>query len=195
MPGRVYLSIASTEVCYLAAACVASLLGANEDLRTRRIPNVLTGSSLVFGLVLHGLLGGPRGLAMAALAGLTAGILLLVMYLAGGMGAGDVKLMAAVGSLAGFSSLRLILTGTFLSGAVFGIALALYHRRLRHTVGNALLLFGHSRQKQLEPDDSQALMAEEIEREKAHIPGLSIPYAVPIAAGCLMAMVALIWRG
>ena len=179
------------DLCYLAAANAAALLGASEDLRSRRIPNALTGTALGCGLLLHFVLGGPTELGLSALAGFGAAALLMVMYLAGGMGAGDVKLMAAVGCLAGCSSLRLILTGTFLSGAIIGIALALYHRRLRYTVGNALLLVCRSRQTLDSSDAPCGPAAGEVDP----ITSLSIPYAVPIAAGCLMSLGTLIWKG
>lgn len=179
------------EICYLTAASAAAVLGACEDLRSRRIPNLLTGSSLVCGLGLHFAMGGPADAGYAVLAGLGAAALLLVMHIAGGMGAGDVKLMAAVGCLAGCPSIGPILTGTFLSGAIFGIALALYHRRLRHTIQNALLLVGCSRWPQLSSND----LCESVEREAGPVQGLSIPYAVPIAAGCLMSLGTLIWKG
>ena len=179
------------EICYLAAASIAALLGACEDLRSRRIPNILTGGSVVFGLLLHLALGGTIALGFSALAGLSAAALLLVMYLAGGMGAGDVKLMAGVGCLAGCSSLRSILIETFLIGAIVGIALALYHRRLRYTVGNALLLMCNQRRIQLSADNPD----EPAGGEAGRVQSLSIPYAVPIAAGCLMSLGTLIWKG
>ena len=181
----------SKEVCYLAAANGAAVLGACEDLRSRRIPNGLTGSAILVGVVLHLLLGGPRDSGLALLAGMGAAALLLVMYVAGGMGAGDVKLMAAVGCLAGYSSLRLILTGTFLSGAIFGIALAIYHRRLRQTLGNALFLLSSVRPKH---HAAAELPNQNVSRVNANS-GLSIPYAIPIAAGCLMSLGNLLWKG
>lgn len=179
------------EMCYLVAASTIATVGACEDLRSRRIPNILTGCSLVCGLTLHLALGGPSELGFSALAGLGGATLLLVMYVAGGMGAGDVKLMAAVGCLAGCSSLRLILTGTFLSGAIFGIALALYDRRLRDTVGNALLLVGHPRWVEGSSSDPLGPGGEATGRAQR----LSIPYAVPIAAGCLISLGTLVWKG
>ena len=181
----------SNDLCYLAAASSAALVGACADVRTRRIPNALSGCSLVLALFLHLLMGGPKDLALSMLAGLGAGTLLLVMYVAGGMGAGDVKLMAAVACLAGMPSLKAILTGTFLSGAVFGIVLAMYHRRLRNTIGGALLLIGQRRQKDTLLNESQ----NPVEGEASIVQGLTMPYAVPIAAGCLMTLGTLVWKG
>jgi prepilin peptidase CpaA len=90
--------------------------GAFLDVRTRRIPNWLTGPSLLAGLILHLVLGGWRSMATAALAGVLAGGAFLVFYLAGGMGAGDVKLMTAVGCVAGLTYVAEILIATALMG-------------------------------------------------------------------------------
>ena len=84
------------ETIYLGAALVCASIGGVTDFRSRRIPNWLTGPSLCLGLVLHLGLGGWRDMATSALAGLLAGGLFLIFFLAGGMGGGDVKLIAAV---------------------------------------------------------------------------------------------------
>lgn len=72
-----------------------------SDLRWRKIPNWLTGPSILLGLGLHTFINQWTGL-MFSLEGTALGFgLFLIMYLAGWMGAGDVKLYAAVGSLLG----------------------------------------------------------------------------------------------
>lgn len=71
------------------------------DLRSSRIPNWLTFSAMGFALVGHAWLGGIQG-ALFSLAGLVAGLgLFLILYASGSIGAGDVKLMAAVGAMLG----------------------------------------------------------------------------------------------
>jgi prepilin peptidase CpaA len=71
------------------------------DLRSSRIPNWLTFSAMGFALVGHAWLGGFPG-ALFSLLGLGAGLgLFLMLYVTGSIGAGDVKLMAAVGALIG----------------------------------------------------------------------------------------------
>ena len=76
-------------------------IAAGLDLAHHKIPNWLTYTGMVVGLAFGGLAGGWPGLGMAAL-GLVAGFLpMLVMYMGGGLGAGDVKLMGAVGALLG----------------------------------------------------------------------------------------------
>lgn len=71
------------------------------DLHSSRIPNWLTFPAMGFALVAHTWLNGVHGI-LFSLVGLGAGLgLLLLVYLAGGIGAGDVKLMAAVGAMVG----------------------------------------------------------------------------------------------
>jgi len=161
------------------AASVCAGIGSVHDLRERRIPNALTGPAIVAGLALHTATGGFPGMGDAAAAGAIAGAAALLFRLAGGMGAGDVKLMAAVGCIAGFAPLRLVLVATAFAGAIFAIAVSLRHRRLRSTLANAgALLEYHSRHGlRPHPDfnlDNPAM--------------LRLPFALPIAAGCLFAL-------
>ena len=72
-----------------------------SDLRWRKIPNWLTGPSVLVGLGLHTFINQWTGLVFS-LEGAVLGLgLFLVIYLLGWMGAGDVKLYAAVGSYLG----------------------------------------------------------------------------------------------
>src|SRR5512145_3261911 len=86
----------------LALALVSCLLAAViSDLRTRRIPNALCGAALGVGLFLQCMLFGIEGL-VSGLAGTLMGlVILLPLYLVGGMGAGDVKLMTSAGAFLG----------------------------------------------------------------------------------------------
>jgi prepilin peptidase CpaA len=74
------------------------------DLRSSRIPNWLTIPGMVFGLAAHTWLHGHQGL-LFSLFGLFVGAgLFLIIHLLGNIGAGDVKLMAAVGAMVGAES-------------------------------------------------------------------------------------------
>ena len=88
---------------------IFSACGAGIDWRTRRLPNVLTVPGVVVGLLFHaidgylqsGWTGGYQSLLFSMLGFLTGFGLLLVVWLAGGGGAGDVKLVGAIGAWIG----------------------------------------------------------------------------------------------
>ena len=104
-------------VAAVALGC-AAMVG---DLRARTIPNWLSGGGLVAGLICGVTTAGARG-GLTALAGAAVGFaVLLVWHWLGGLGGGDVKLMAAFGALLGPSD---ILIAAVL-GAVAGAFLAL----------------------------------------------------------------------
>src|SRR4030042_1897823 len=71
------------------------------DLRTRRIPNYLTLGTAVAGLTYNFMGQGLPGLANGILGMLLGFAFLILIYLWGGMGAGDVKALAALGAWLG----------------------------------------------------------------------------------------------
>lgn len=165
------------QTIYLATALACALTGSVYDLRSRRIPNRLTGPAIALGLVLHLTLGGPAQLGLSALAGFIAGGMFFLFFVAGGMGAGDVKLMAAVGCLAGTAYIREVLIATVLVGALMGLALAVYRGQLRQTFANVMTLVQHH---------STEGLATHPELHVRNPTVLRMPYALPIAAGCLL---------
>lgn len=93
------------------------------DLRTRRIPNLLTVSAVVVGFTLNIWCWGRAG-AISSSVGLLFGLAaFLPFYLAGGFGAGDVKAMAAIGAFVGPKGALLAAGCTLLVGALVGLAL------------------------------------------------------------------------
>ncbi len=107
-----------------------------------------------------------------------AGSLFGIIYVIGGMGAGDVKLIAAVGFLNGLPSMGLLLIVTVISGGVFGLMLALRNGRLMDTIRNVLSLAEHH---------AHNGMREHVDLNLKNESTLRIPYAVPIAVGCIAA--------
>jgi prepilin peptidase CpaA len=95
------------------------------DLRRRKIPNVLTVPSLALAIAFHACFDGWEGLK-CALAGFGLGFgTLLVLWLVGGGGAGDVKLMGALGAWLGWRLTLYVLIGSTAIVAVGSVALLL----------------------------------------------------------------------
>lgn len=100
------------------------------DLASKRIPNALTYSSWVLGLLLGVVYGGLAGLGNSAL-GFAAGFVpLLLLYIGGSLGGGDVKLMGGVGALLGFPAGLNALISSILVGGFFAAVILLWQGRL-----------------------------------------------------------------
>lgn len=104
------------------------------DLRFRRIPNVVVLAALIAGLTINISFGGARG-ALSSLGGFAiAFIPMFLMHVFGAMGAGDVKLFAAIGAVVG---LPLVPT-TFVVVVMLGATLAIYSMIRSGTVFSTL---------------------------------------------------------
>jgi prepilin peptidase CpaA len=168
------MMLLSKEFVYPATASVSAILAAGFDVKSRRIPNFITGPAILAGLLLHSLYDGWHGLLSSLAAGLLCGVVFLVFYLAGGMGAGDVKLIAAVGCLAGLSNSASVLVITALAGGVMAIVFALLRGQLKSTLFNVGKLATHHKNLGLTPHP-------EINVRNAST--LRLPYGLAIAAG------------
>jgi prepilin peptidase CpaA len=151
------------------------------DVRTRRIPNRLTFPATALGVaaatVAHG---GPGALSSAV--GLLVGLLLFFpLFALKGLGAGDVKLMGALGAWLGTSVVLGVAFYTTLAGGLLALALIVKHGYGRQAVRNLWLLLTHWRVSGLRPLDALTL-------ETAK--GPKLPYALPIAVGLALAF----WR-
>lgn len=105
------------------ALVVVLALAAREDLLRHRVPNVLTGNALLAGIGLAYVAGGWGGF-LDSLGGVLVGAtVLLPFYLMRGMGAGDVKLMAAAGAYLDPGSALLGAAIALVTGCVLAIAI------------------------------------------------------------------------
>ena len=113
------------------AVVVIGVLACITDFRSRRIPNVLTFGASAAAIVFFGLTNGWAG-SLWSLAGWAVGCgLFLPWFLLGGMGAGDVKLLAALGAWMGPVALLPIVLLSSVVGAIIGGGLILLARRGR----------------------------------------------------------------
>jgi prepilin peptidase CpaA len=174
----------TTECVFAASSLLCAGIGAVYDVRSRRIPNFITLPAIVSGLLLHAVCGGWWQLVTAAAGGLICGVVFFAFYLAGGMGAGDVKLITAAGCIAGLPLIGHLLILTALAGGVMAIGLALYRRQLVETCRNMHALVVHHQIMGLTPHPQF-----NIGNDRA----LRLPYALAIATGsglslCLVVM-------
>jgi len=119
----------------------AAITAAAIDLRIRRVPNVLTAAIALVGLGLAAMGLGRVGIWLA-LAGCLVGLaLMLPGYLIGAMGGGDVKLLAAVGTLLGPGATLRAFVASAIAGGLIAIVVAWRRGRFAATIaGTAVLM-------------------------------------------------------
>jgi prepilin peptidase CpaA len=160
MKNSLYIDIVTIVVLFIAMI---------NDLKYRKIPNVVTIPAIGLGFLLNFIFLGKQGLFLSLSGLLLAGGLFLIFYLIGGMGAGDVKLMGAVGSLLGIERVVFALILTSVVGGLMGIftILRYYLRRLN---------FKNSNINSFQIDSKKPLK-------------LSMPYGVAIAFGSMLTII------
>jgi prepilin peptidase CpaA len=129
------------DLVLLSTALALAIAAAAIDVEQRRIPNWLTYPGIILGVLLRSLLLGWEGAASALAGCVLAGGIFLLFYVVHAMGAGDVKLVAAIGSLLGPPDAVVMLLATAICGGVMAIVYVIYRRRIRTTflnVGAAL---------------------------------------------------------
>src|SRR5436189_39957 len=119
-------------------AIVVALAAAVMDGYSGRIPNRLTYPAMFAGLLLQGALLGWRGLLASLGGAVLFGGVFMLFYLVRAMGAGDVKLAAALGSILGPSASLQVLYATALAGGAQAIILMVFSRRIVETVRNTM---------------------------------------------------------
>jgi len=112
------------------AVSICSLTAAVIDLRTRRVPNGLTGAAAAIGVAMALTGTGSVGIVGAVLGGVIGLTLMLPGYLWGATGGGDVKLLAAVGTLLGPDRVLIAFFGMAIGGGLLALATAVARRRL-----------------------------------------------------------------
>jgi prepilin peptidase CpaA len=164
---------------YQIAAVIIAALAVVSDLRTRRIPNVLTFGAAIAAVVARGLFDGI-GSAGVGLAGWAVGVAIFFpVFALGGMGAGDIKLLGAIGALLGPLAALWVCLFTGVAGGVMGIAVALWTGYFSRALSNiyGLLMFWRVSGVQPAPD---------LVLESHNGPRLA--YAVPVFAGLMAAI-------
>jgi prepilin peptidase CpaA len=116
----------------MAFLFVILIISAVIDIRTGKIPNLITYPGMLIALTYHTIVNGLDGLLFSA-AGLGLGIALLILpYLMGGMGAGDAKLLGVVGGVVGPAGVFYAFLLTAMAGGLYALAVLLIsHERFR----------------------------------------------------------------
>jgi prepilin peptidase CpaA len=112
---------------------IVLIIGAATDVRYHKIPNWLTFPTMTIAVVYHA---GTKGLDgfLFSLGGIAAGIACFaVPYLMGGMGAGDAKLMGAVGGVMGATGTFIAFLFTAIIGGFYALGLLAFHGHLKET--------------------------------------------------------------
>jgi prepilin peptidase CpaA len=170
-----------------AAVLTASLIAAVCDVRTRRIPNQLTGLTLVSGLAWSIHAGGLWGLGSSLSAcGLLAApfVVLFVIDSAGG-GAADAKLMGAIGAWVGFNQGLVVLTAVLVIGALLSLGYATVKGQLSPVLSNLSVMTGAmacGATRRIGLSDVRAAMPP---TQRMHV----VPYGVSILCGVALAAV------
>jgi prepilin peptidase CpaA len=166
----------------LSARLAVMLIGACAcltDWHSRKIPNALTFGAALAAFVVFGAVLGFEGL-LTSVAGWVVGCLLfLPWFLLRGMGAGDVKLLAALGAWVGPAQVVWVALYAAVAGGILAVGVALYTGYLRTMVRNVwnLLMFWRVLGVQPHPELTLATAS-----------GPRLPYAFPITAGAVAAL-------
>ena len=151
------------------------------DLRLRRIPNWLTVGGFASALLFHGISGGWAGLG-TALAGFAVGFsLLLVLWLIGGGGGGDVKLMGALGAWLGPMHILFVFILSTLLVLVIALGVLVFR----------LFKNGMSLSRKDSVGESSDSITEKNRLASDSKQRLQVPYALPVA---MSAWVILAWK-
>ncbi len=124
-----------------ALTLALTLTGAVLDWRSRRLPNLLTIPGLLLGIAVHTAISGWHGALFAVEGAGVAMLLLLTPVLMRVLGAGDWKLMGAVGAFLGPVFVIIVLLGAVLGSGVMAIFQMIYAQRVVETFRNMKVLF------------------------------------------------------
>lgn len=111
------------------------------DVRHYRLPNWLTAGGMVIGITFHLISNGIDGLIFSFLGLLVAGGIFLILYIFKAVGAGDVKLFAAIGSFVGVQMVLYMMMYSIVFGGIIGIIILLFTKTFLLKITLALFEF------------------------------------------------------
>jgi len=170
-----FLAIHSDNLSIVAAS-IFFTLACTIDSCISKIPNLLNLCLLIAGIIINTVDLGAQGV-LYSFSGAALGIgLLLLPYLMGGMGAGDVKALGALGAVIGPFALLQV----FVYMGLLGGGFALLHYLFRANLKNAIIEGWHSICASALTQRAQYLLPRDPEKSKE---SLRFPYSSAIALG------------
>src|SRR3984957_7998658 len=171
--------MSATQIIWALALALA-LSAAWTDWRTRKIPNWLTVPALLLGLTVHTMIAGWPG-AKTALEGAGLALaLLLPLVLLRGLGAGDWKLMGALGAFLGPVLCLFILFGSIIASGIASAAYTIRAGRVKETARNIVELVRGFVVFGLQPNPAVSLDNPNL---------LKIPFGISVAASTAVCFV------
>ncbi|MUK87041.1 prepilin peptidase [Ornithinibacillus sp. L9] len=107
------------------------------DVRSHKIPNWLTAGGMVVGILFHLIYGGIDGLIFSFLGLLVAGGIFLILYVFKALGAGDVKLFAAIGAIVGVQMVLYMMMYSIIVAGLIAIIILLFTKTLLQKMTSA----------------------------------------------------------
>src|SRR5947207_3577758 len=168
-----------------ALTLAMTILAALLDWRSRRIPNWLTVPGFISGVTLHTVLNGWHGLRFALEGGALALFLLLPLVLLRALGAGDWKLMGAVGAFLGPVLFVFVFFGSVVASGIMAVVQMYRAGRVVETFRNMWTLvkgffaFGLKKNPQISLDNPRLL---------------KLPFGVAVAVATIVCCWAAYWK-
>jgi len=151
------------------------------DIRSRRIPNLLSLAGIIIGFGINAFFAGFSGAADAGIGLFLAFAISFPLWLIGWVGAGDVKLVSAVGAIVGMTLVLPVLAGVAIAGGVFALMYVIALRLQREPLYVIMMSAIYSRKSESENAES--------DQDSVSTMTNGIPYAIPVAIGSLSAIV------
>ena len=165
----------------IGAILVVAIVAVAFDVRTRRIPNLLTFSAAILAVLVAMMSGGLSATVTAVFAWILGVALFFPFFALGGMGAGDVKLLAALAAWLGPIDAVYMAMFTAIAGGVIGLGVTMLRGYTRQALSNIWLMLMHWRVAGLKPVPGVTLSDGDAPR---------LAYAIPIAVGAVCTL----WR-
>jgi prepilin peptidase CpaA len=176
----VYTAMADSQLIWLVCwgVTITLVVAAVIDGYKLKVPNWITFPMIAGGWLASGLMFGWAGLGWS-LVGTAVGLgLLLPAYAIGGMGAGDVKLLAGVGAWVGAGLTFRAFVVSAMVGGLIALVMVVYRRRWGHHKNQFLMILSEI----LILRDPEQLSKIAADRKSTM---MLLPYGIPIAIGSI----------